>query len=255
MRYDALMTWGWGLLSSVLVLGCSGGLPSLGSDASTSDAASVVMTDTGSSKDSSASDSGSCQTTPPSNTCGLSPQCGCPSGQTCDVDYPSHTDGTAHCVTSTGTGAPMSHCGTTQDCAVGLSCWGEVCRPYCSNLGVGCGGGLGACEQFGTDDGTAIANASVCAINCKLDDLYACGGGSAGCVWNSPTETDCRDLTPYNSYSCTAQKPFCLPGYACLADDTCALWCEVALDNCGAYQCTPFNTPFLVQGIEYGVCQ
>jgi hypothetical protein len=200
-------------------------------------------------------DSGGCFTVGPTHACGLAPQCGCDSQSTCDVDYPTHADGTVQCVQSTSGAGIGSYCATTSGCAPGLACWGSVCRPYCATPGLSCGNALlDNCEQW-YESQQAIPNATVCEIDCKLDDLYACGGGENGCIYYNANETDCLNLGPTSSVSCTPQNPNCAPGFACLTNYTCAQWCEVALDNCGNLQCTPFNTPFVVHGIEYGVCQ
>lgn len=231
---------------------CGNGFPALapgdaGSDGTSDDVGVDAVPDA-------PSDTNGCKTVPPSNICGLAPQCGCGPQATCDVDYPTHSDGTTVCVTSVGTAGIGSTCTATFNCAPGLACWGGVCRPYCSTVGLDCGiNGTGQCEQE-YNGAQAIPNATVCEINCKLDDLYACGGGTNGCIWVGGDQTDCANLAAYDQFSCTAQAPFCAPGYSCLQDYSCAPWCEVSLDNCGALQCTPFNTPFVVQGIEYGVC-
>src|SRR2546430_1890124 len=54
-------------------------------------------------------DSGNCKTVPPSNVCGLDPQCGCGAMGTCDVDF-QKLDGTTSCVQSMGSGQIKSVC-------------------------------------------------------------------------------------------------------------------------------------------------
>jgi hypothetical protein len=105
-------------------------------------------------------------------------------------------------------------------------------------------------------DGTqAIPNATLCQINCVLDDLYSCGGGTAGCVYLGTNQTDCRDLTPYNTSTCTTVG-LCAPGYVCLSTYQCAPWCQVDMDDCdNGLQCYSFAPAVIVQGIEYGSCQ
>jgi hypothetical protein len=160
------------------------------------------------------------------------------------------------CVASTGAAGIGSSCQTTSNCAVGLSCWGDVCRPYCSTAGLACSQpGTGQCEQE-YNGSQAIPNATVCEIPCTLDDLYSCGGGTAGCVWLVGSQTDCEDLTPYNTETCTTTEPLCAPGYVCLATYECAQWCQVDMDDCGGdTSCYSFNPAVVVSGVEYGFCQ
>jgi hypothetical protein len=241
----------------LLLFGCGGGLPPLGGDAGTDATASDGhVADSPIGADASG-DSGSCQTVAPNHLCGLAPQCGCGPHQTCDLDYPTHTDGTTACVTTTGTTAIGSSCTSTSGCAPGLSCWGDVCRPYCATPGVPCAAaGTGLCSQWTNANGQPIPNAIFCDIKCALDDLYSCGGGSAGCIWRGGSESDCADLTPYNTTTCTAQAPYCLPGYVCLQTYQCARWCQTSLNNCpGALQCYSFAPAVVVNGTEYGYCQ
>lgn len=241
------------LAGLVSVVGCGNGFPILAADDDGTDAAGLDSAADAAGVD--AAEAGSCKTVPPADICGLAPQCGCGPDGTCDVDYPTHSDGTTICVASTKKAGIASGCGTTSDCGVGLTCWSHVCRPYCPTVGLDCGiAGTGQCEQEYSET-QAIPNATVCEISCALDDLYACGGGTNGCIWVGGDQTDCVDLSPYNQTSCSNQSPQCAPGYSCLQNDTCARWCQVSLDDCGALQCTPFDTPLIVHGVEYGVCQ
>jgi hypothetical protein len=197
-----------------------------------------------------------CVRVAPNFLCGLAPQCGCGANQTCDVDYPTKSTGETICVQSTANGGLASHCTQTANCAPGLSCWGGVCRPYCANEGVQCNTqGTGVCEQLHDANNAAIPNATVCSLHCRLDDPSTCGGSTEGCIWLGGNETDCADLYSYNTISCSAQKPWCAPGYECLQNNTCAKWCQVGQGYCGGMYCTPFGSPFIVQGVEYGVCQ
>src|SRR5262249_33285707 len=82
---------------------------------------------------------GGCTTTPPSNKCGLSPQCGCGPNQTCNIV---DAIGNVQCVNA-GTAPAGNGCKTTSDCAPGLLCAGFVCKPTCSTLGTQCGPGYG----------------------------------------------------------------------------------------------------------------
>jgi hypothetical protein len=234
----------------VFSIACGGGLPKLGSDAGAVDGASDVAAE-----NDSATPDGGCASVGPTHACGLAPQCGCDSHSTCDVDYPAHTDGTVHCVQSTSGAGIGSACSATAGCAPGLACWGSVCRPYCATPGLSCNNSaLDDCEQW-YDSQQAVPNATVCEIDCKLDDLYACGGGENGCIYINANETDCLSVGPASSVSCSAQNPYCAPGYVCLTDNSCAQWCEVPLGNCANnLQCTSLSPAVVSHGIEYGAC-
>jgi hypothetical protein len=252
---------GLGTCFIALSLSCGGGFPleNVG-DASTD---ANGGTDVSTASDTATSDApvSNCKTVPPSNNCGLDPQCGCGSQGTCDVNYPASDNGETVCVQSTGNGQIGAICSDTAQCAPGLSCWSQACRPYCTTVDAPCNvAGTNDCYQvFLPSTSTPIPNASVCGINCKLDDLYSCGGDENGCIYytdSNGNQTDCSGLGSYNTVSCTESAPFCAPGYACLVDDTCEPWCEVDDPACaGDSQCTEFDPALIVQGIEYGVCQ
>lgn len=201
-------------------------------------------------------DSGNCKTVPPSNICGLDPQCGCGSMGTCDVDF-QKLDGTTKCVQTTGSGMIKSACKMTTDCAPGLSCIFGACRPYCSTNGS-------ACQQPGTTNClqltagqqmTPVPNLLICELDCALDDVNACGGGTEGCAYFGMTDVDCRDMTGGNTSTCTQQNPVCAPGYVCLTNNVCGKWCKVGgMNTCGNKTCTSLSTKVIIKNVEYGVC-
>jgi hypothetical protein len=171
-------------------------------------------------------------TTPPSNKCGLTPQCGCASNETCDVTGKSN--GAVSCVAA-GTKAQGKSCSTTSDCAMGLTCAYGNCRPYCSKAGSACTGtGLGACEEV-YDQGKAIPNDLVCAITCDLQNpSAACGSGT--CVYDSPAKTtDCDKPGSLGAFATCSNYNDCKPGLACvnsqLFGTECEPWCRIGVSG------------------------
>lgn len=219
--------------------------------------------DGGSGKDGSpTSDSGpapdappGCKTVPPSNLCGLDPQCGCGNG-TCDLDY-QKLNGETKCVTA-GSGNTATACNKTDaECAQGLTCVFGVCRPFCSSDGTDCGkAGTSKCVQLQDSQSNPIQNLLVCRVDCTLDDTgQSCGGNGRGCVFVDTDVTDCFDRSMYGTTSCTQNAPFCGPGYVCLTNNQCAKWCNINAPNCGGGKtCQMLQTPPMVKGKTYGVC-
>lgn len=184
-------------------------------------------------------DAGSCATAPPSNACGLTPQCGCAADQTCEVT--DGTNGAVSCVAS-GAGPLGSPCTVTSRCAAGLTCARGACRPYCAVQGSACtGDGLGTCVVSRDAAQTAIPNANVCTIPCDLLNPSAACGESA-CIWNGSLEvTDCNAVGTKAAHEPCTKGDDCQQGLACVGHpvfgSTCARWCRVGKDaDCGTLQ-------------------
>jgi hypothetical protein len=277
------------ILSAALMAACAtsiidnGPLPATGDDAGTNetpgddeDAAvdpgtdSSTKKDTGTTRDAGTttpdtgggSEAGTCTKAPPSNVCGLSPQCGCASGQTCDV---TGANGETTCLTA-GTATLGRGCTRTEGCAIGLSCWGGACRPYCGTGGQACGTpGTGLCFQV-TNQGQAVPNAKICLVSCALEDPNSCGGtpasgpvsgcfpiGVPGADGGLTTTTDCQE-TGRSTTTCNpnATPPVeCAPGYACINGTSCRRWCKIGSAACTCGAVTP---KVIISGQEYGVC-
>ncbi len=199
-----------------------------------------------------------CTTSPPSNVCGVDPQCGCNS-DTCDVDL-MKLDGTSACVTAGSTGVGKACTATANQCATGLTCIWGVCRPYCGSIGDKgkcTQPGTGICRQLNNNSSQPVANLLVCSTNCVLNDANSCGGKS-GCIFdNANSVTDCYPVG--SSMTCSKNQPNCAPGYECITTnmttDTCAKWCKLGGNDCGAQVCGGFMPKVLVNNVEFGVCQ
>jgi hypothetical protein len=221
----------------------SGGSSSGGSSSGAVDAGG---TDAGSSSSggssSGAVDAGTCATVAPSNACGLTPQCGCAANQTCDVT--NNTTGAVSCVLAGG-GPVGSYCTTTTQCANGLTCGYNTCRPYCATAGAACAGAnLGQCTQYyDPTAGTAVPNSKVCTIACDLrSPSAACG--SNNCIFDTTINaTDCDKSGTKALYAACTRYNDCQQGLACtqhpLFGFECEKWCRIGQSDCGLLEtCT-----------------
>jgi hypothetical protein len=212
-------------------------------------------------------DASSCVKAPPSNACGVAPQCGCLSTETCDV-----TDnlGNVACI-SAGTAGLGKGCTTTAGCALGLTCAGKVCRPYCpagTAKNAACGiTGTDICFYAPDGSNNPIPNYHVCQISCDPLNPTSCDaapppGVIIGCDIDTTTSTtDCiveGTLKDTDATNCDATN-LCAPGYVCAtvsAANNCKKWCKVG-DNtpCGGGKtCGGFNPKVMVNTVEYGAC-
>lgn len=202
-----------------------------------------------------------CVLAPPSNKCGVSPQCGCTLAQTCDV--PDST-GNAQCVIA-GTAPMGSPCVATAGCAVGLTCLFGTCHAFCGNPGSACTlAKTGSCVQVKDSASAPVPNLSVCRIACDLRDANACGGttaaGSGACVLDDNNETDCATAGTGTLNGTCSDSIQCGPALVCTvaggaATGTCKKWCRVSTNDCGGTTvCGGFATKLMVGAVEYGAC-
>ena len=201
-------------------------------------------------------DAGVCVTTPPSNLCGLDPQCGCGAG-TCDIDR-TVTTGATVCK-SAGSTLRGRACTATSQCMQGDTCESGACRPFCTTVNAACNKpGTTKCVQSGLG-GSMVPNFKVCEIACALESSISCGGAGVGCVYDGVSgATDCAAVG--TSSTCSATTSDCTAGNVCVSSGAgpsyaCARWCRVAGTDCGgATTCLGFSTPVVVNGQAYGAC-
>lgn len=232
-----------GLVAFPFVMACaigSSGYPTPKSDAGITDAA---IKDGSPPKDV----GGNCKTAPPSNVCGVSPQCGCGSNETC---YVTDATGTVACI---GAGSkPMgSSCKSTSECALGLTCELSACHAFC-NQGSCTDPKTTSCVDLQDGNGGTVPNDSICRIKCSLDSpSTACGTGNCTPI-NNGAETDC--IGAGTSTTCSTSNPWsCQQGAVCLTDNTCHKWCKVGT-SCPSGSCQALNPSINVDGVDYGVC-
>jgi hypothetical protein len=200
---------------------------------------------------------------PAGQACGVDPQCGCPSGQKCDVPMTT-TTAVAGCVTA-GDGESESVCVGNTDCAAGLSCVFEVCRPFCTaaELGSTCppttnSPALGECVQLNDDD-VAVPQDTVCLFDCTPWPNN-CPSGE-GCVVLGANDTnlyysDCEASGAGAAGATCASNSDCAAGTQCESSSfTCMQLCSTTSDCASlgaAYECDVDE--FTVNGGTYGVC-
>lgn len=194
-----------------------------------------------------------CKTAPPTNMCGVSPQCGCAEGKTCDVVS---MGGSARCV-SAGTN-PMGHpCSATAECAVGMTCIFGTCHAFCGNPGDACSQpGTGPCVQVQTTEGKDVPNLAVCRVACEPHDPATCGG--AVCLIDPDGNTECQTGGSRAEGETCSPEDTCGPGLGCVTagdTSTCRRWCRLGETDCGGGKvCTGFDPEILVRGTAYGSC-
>jgi hypothetical protein len=189
--------------------------------------------------------------------CDLSPQCGCESGQKCDVDGL----GSRSCSTA-GTALHAESCLSSADCTAGTSCtqmsdWPagvNACFQFC-NIDSDCSAlGRGAFCRLSASSGGQLLF-SLCTLPC---DMLA----QTGC----PTETQCSiyNFGTIAGTNCTAPGTLklgdtcaahfdCGPSMVCV-NSTCQQACIAGdASPCqGATSCRGLG--LISQDIEYGAC-
>lgn len=214
--------------------------------------------DTGTPKDTgSNNDTGTdtCQKAPPSNVCGVYPQCDCSGTQTCEVDQTA-LDGTSSCITAGSKGIGQACTATVGQCAPGLTCiWGQ-CHAYCGTEGTLCTqANTNSCINLTDNNQQPIPNLLICHNDCELSDPNSCGGGAEGCVYFDTDQVDCYPVG--TTANCNATTSFCPSGQVCLTDQTsyfCLPWCRVGQNDCKTGTCNALSTT-VVNGVTYGYCQ
>jgi hypothetical protein len=179
-------------------------------------------------------DASTCANLVPGNACVIDPQCGCATGETCDIT--DHATGAVSCI-SAGEKPLAATCVTPTQCAQGLTCADGVCRPWCSKDATTCTGtNLGACRALKDPAGT---DAKVCTIACDLNNPSAvCGENN--CLWNQNAKaTDCHPSGTRKAHERCSRLADCAPGLTCIVVNQykveCEPWCRIGhREDCGA---------------------
>ncbi len=214
---------------------------------------------------------------PDSNNCVAQPcdiltACGCPAGETCDIDF-SDVMGTACRPITSPAAAEGDACGAAKSCDAGGVCLGTpgLCRTYC-DANTDCGSPRGQCLITITDGTNPIAGIpKVCTSNCDPTNV-ALGGCPAaqkcslfvldvGGVNTNLVDCDTIVTAGAPGASCTTNgagdDSKCAKDVLCVTQgttNTCRKACVVGGNQCGAGTCQAFGTPFVVGGINYGFC-
>jgi hypothetical protein len=262
------------VLAAVLaVAGCSSAAPPL-SDLGNADgppskrpSTSTGTTETEPDAGAPAAAATECAAVPPNNKCGLAPQCGCATNETCDVT--NETTGATSCLTA-GSATLGRPCAQTGDCLAGFTCAYGACRPYCTTPRTKCTvGGTDLCvEILGADD-KPITNKAICTIQCDPRVPSAVCGTNA-CQWfadyYAPNNmvSDCNYGGTKQALDACTQTSECLPGLTCndhpKYGPECEKWCRIgqAPSDCGnGFKCKDVfgaNAP-VIGGVKEGLCQ
>ncbi|MBX3207456.1 MAG: hypothetical protein KF764_20580 [Labilithrix sp.] len=208
-----------------------------------------------------------CETVPPTNKCGLDPQCGCLETETCDVT--NRATGATSCVTA-GTTTLGRPCSQSGDCMAGLGCLYGACRPYCKTPLTKCSvGGTELCVTMPDDDGKPVPNLSFCTINCDPREPAGVCGVNA-CHWfatlYAPNKvSDCNFAGNRGELQTCTYDSDCQPGLACIEHPKhgreCERWCRIGYaGDCGsnaAFKCKDVfgaDAP-VINGVKEGICQ
>jgi hypothetical protein len=215
-----------------------------------------------------------CARNPGSSTCGTSPQCGCTSGQNCNVEK---DDGTAQCAlagtTAVGTICDPKKTGTNGDgvCVVDSACVAGVCQKFCT-VDADCGAGQ-FCVQVANSSNTSIPGFKVCTYGCDPTNpsststgYAACGSGATCITSGSATVTSTFCVGPSGTgkqgtdclTTSGGDQTICAPGYQCdPTNQYCYKFCHVSkTGECGTGTTCRSQSPkqYAGAGTEIGTC-
>jgi cysteine-rich repeat protein len=195
-----------------------------------------------------------------SSACTVSPNSGCPTGQTCDV-----ARNGSHFCRSFGTGVAETACSNSEVCASGYSCVAEgtskFCRRHCG-VDSDCNGTGARCKATLNDaGGQPIAGIKLCTFTCNPILQTGCPTTlSCYAIGNLALDyTDCAlpGTTPEQS-SCS-ERTQCVAGSVC--DSTvdglvCVPYCDRGnVTACpGGQLCFQLTEALSIGGVSIGGC-
>lgn len=224
----------------------------------------VCFTSTGGSSGSTSTCSAS-QMPDAGGTCNVLPACGCPAGQVC---YPDTQATGLKCFKSSGLGLGADCSGTTDFCATGFGCFGNICKKYCkSDSDCPMVDSAQSCDSTSWDGTTTISGVSVCSRVCDpvkpqspRSPLLACPVGF-GCfsMDSYPGASDCESQSGSGvSGSTCVTDDDCKPGFYCgtgSTGDTCFKYCYTVADCPAGMTCVAFSTPNYAGTTQVNHCQ
>jgi hypothetical protein len=218
--------------------------------------------------------------------CDLYDQCGCESGQACDLDGEHLAEGATICRGISSPGMSTSTCDGDEECAAGYGCFGDPgqCRKYCE-ADRDCGSGycnISVVYDAGGGETQEVPGTRLCTKACKADSA-----GGSGCpsdracdlYWTDPDGeggdadywyTDCRVTgAGGDAADCAANgNDDCQAGFGCFVitytdgseKDECRQICTWTVGgaegdrSCATGTCHQLGDGIVVGDIEYGAC-
>lgn len=193
--------------------------------------------------------------------CTTLPQCGCGTGQACDVV---DLAGTTSCVLDKGLAAGVA-CGELfAGCGAGLTCVNGACKKFCRSTRGCAADGLCFQVMYQADGGgIGVPGLKVCTDQCDyMKPEASCGPGTA-CYPHGDADSGYSEcMAAGNSYAGCAINEDCAAGLACGEDKRCHPWCrrDTVADCPPPQRCIAIKVGqqpvFYYLGDEaYGVCK
>lgn len=241
------------LVIIALVLGCSTSRPGVGGVDGSVDSATSSTLDA-------RPDGNGCATQP----CDILSQCGCASFESCDLN---DTDTATACRGTSG-GKEGASCAVATACAGLYTCAffenSGNCERYCAK-DADCIAPRGLCAtQLLNSANQPIPGALLCTSNCDptaTSDPLCPAGWACSLTNEGPRDVvDCLPAGTGTQGQVCSDTVLCAPGYTCtvpasgpsLCRRTCA---PPANTGCPASTtCAAFTPPFVVGGMQYGIC-
>ena len=211
-----------------------------------------------------------CTSTCAESPCRLvTPQCGCPGGQSC------YLSGATRLCSATGASAEGAVCTGVASCATGLICINvssgttavNQCHRFCDTDSNCVGTGSLCAYTLSDGAGGAVPGARVCSRSCSPTAQTGCSAGTACHIFRESTGAmryffDCAaPVGTGGAYASCTDISDCRAGFACVGTPgTCLRYCSSVggsgvAAGCSSFElCYGFTTPLRVGTTEYGVC-
>lgn len=199
----------------------------------------------------------------------VTPQCGCPGGQSC------YSSGATRLCSATGASTEGTACTGVSSCAAGLICINvssgttavNECHRFC-DTDSDCIG-TGSICAYTLDDGAGgtVPGVRVCSRSCSPTAQTGCAPGTACNIFRETAGAmryffDCAAPVGTGGIGASCTSPAnCRAGFACVGTPgTCQRYCASpgligTAGGCSSGEaCYGFTTPLIVGTTEYGVC-
>jgi hypothetical protein len=161
-----------------------------------------------------------------------------------------------------GEGARNAPCVAQNDCAEGWSCVATAGAQYCLE---DCAAPGDCAAPSGCTLSNMTSGETWCSLPCDPVTADGCPA-AASCAVSSPTEgghiVGCLVPGATGEGQVCMRNADCASGHTCIAEVTatvCRRSCRITApaSTCplAAAICRPYDVPFMIDGVEYGVCQ